>query len=182
MTEWMAFGMGSIVLLLISRKSLKSALSHGFYRFFAWEVVLGLVVLNFRIWFVDPFSWNQVISWILLCGSIPVLILGTGKLKKAGHPDPTRQDESLIAFEKTTRLVTTGIYRHIRHPLYCSILLLSWGVVFKNPSLLTILLGLAATLFLVMTAKADEKECVNYFGQEYSDYMSRTRMFIPFLF
>jgi protein-S-isoprenylcysteine O-methyltransferase Ste14 len=41
---------------------------------------------------------------------------------------------------------------------------------------------LAATLFLLATAKVEESENVRYFGTAYAEYMKRTKMFIPFLF
>ena len=94
----------------------------------------------------------------------------------------TEDDASLLAFEKTSQLVTTGIYRYIRHPLYSSLLLLTWGIFFKAPGLLGILLTLVSTTFLFATAVADEGECIRYFGDEYRDYKRRSKRFIPFLF
>ena len=182
MIEWAVFGIATLVLLILSRKSIVAPRSHGFYRFFAWELIVGAFILNVDVWFSDPFSWNQIISWLLLCGSLPVVVMGTIELKLAGKPDTTRQDALLIGFEKTTKLVTTGIYRYIRHPLYCSLLQLAWGIVFKDPGWLPVALGLAATFFLVKTAHADEAECLKYFGEEYRAYISRTKMFIPYLF
>ena len=41
---------------------------------------------------------------------------------------------------------------------------------------------LAATLSLTLTARADEAECIRFFGPVYQAYMKRTRMFVPFLF
>jgi protein-S-isoprenylcysteine O-methyltransferase Ste14 len=55
-------------------------------------------------------------------------------------------------------------------------------VFFKNLSWLSGLLALAATLFLVATAKAEEAEDVRFFGASYRTYMKQTKMFIPFLF
>jgi len=89
--------------------------------------------------------------------------------------------ESRLAFEKTSQLVTSGIYAYIRHPLYCSLLLLTWGIFFKHPSPAGAALGLASALFLVLTARADEAECTAFFGAEYQAYMRRTRRFIPYL-
>jgi protein-S-isoprenylcysteine O-methyltransferase Ste14 len=103
-------------------------------------------------------------------------------LKTRGHPNVTREAEpSLLAFEKTTQLVTTGIYRYIRHPLYSSLLLLAWGIFFKAPSFAGGTLAALAAIFLVYTAKADERECVQFFGEEYLEYMKRTKRFIPFI-
>jgi protein-S-isoprenylcysteine O-methyltransferase Ste14 len=84
--------------------------------------------------------------------------------------------------EATTQLVTKGIYHFIRHPLYASLLYLAWGLFFKSPSLLDGCLAVVTTAFLYATARADEKECVLKFGEKYSNYMKKTRMFIPLVF
>ncbi|MCK7540462.1 MAG: hypothetical protein MZV63_61010 [Marinilabiliales bacterium] len=63
------------------------------------------------------------------------------RLRRASKPGITRVDEKLFRFEKTTELVTSGIYRYIRHPMYSSLLLLAWGIWLKQP--------LAATLPVV---------------------------------
>lgn len=182
MIQWFVFTVASLLLMAISWKSLHNPHSHGFYRFFAWEAILGLIVINAPIWFRDPFSWNQTISWILLTASLIPLVLGVYSLQSIGKPDPTqRADPELFGIEKTTNLVTSGIYRYIRHPLYSSLFLLNWGTFFKRPNLLTIFLSIIATIFLIGTTKADERECTQIFGSDYQEYMKHTKMFIPYL-
>jgi protein-S-isoprenylcysteine O-methyltransferase Ste14 len=157
--------------------------SHGFYRFFAWEAILALILLNLKFWFRDPLSWYQLIAWTLLFVSFIPLVFGVQALRARGKPTENRAgDPSLLAFEKTTQLVTSGIYHYIRHPLYSSLFLLAWGVFFKLPSWAGLILALIATVFLLLTAKADEAECTKFFGPAYQDYMKKTKMFIPFLF
>ena len=176
------FVIGSALLSYISRASLFTSRSHGFYRFFAWECILGLFLLNVNFWFVNPFAWYQLIAWTLLFASLIPLAFGISVLRSRGKPVANREnDPSLLAFEKTTQLVTSGIYKYIRHPLYSSLLLLTWGILFKNLSATGILLAITATIFLVFTAKADEKECIQFFGSAYSEYMKKTKMFIPYL-
>lgn len=178
-----AFAIGSIFLIYISRHSLRAPRSHGFYRFFAWECILALFLLNVNFWFYKPFAWNQLIAWTLLFASLIPLVFGVNALKSRGKPAANREsDPSLLAFEKTTQLVTSGVYKYIRHSLYSSLLLLTWGIFFKNFSAAGIVLAIAATVFLIFTAKADETECIQFFGSEYQDYMKRTKRFIPFLF
>lgn len=183
MYKLIAFAVCSACLIYISRASLKAPRSHGFYRFFAWEFILALFLLNLDVWFHDPFSVHQLVSWFLLIACIVPLVFGvralTGQGKAARHRP---NDAGLLAFEKTTALVTTGVYRYIRHPLYSSLLLLGWGIFFKAPSWPGALLALAASLFLFATARADEAECVRFFGPAYQEFMKRTRMFVPFLF
>ncbi len=177
------FGIGSVVLIYISRHSLRAPNSHGFYRFFAWECILGLFLLNVSFWFFKPFAWNQIIAWILLFVSLIPLGFGIHFLRTRGKPIEKREgDDSLLAFEKTTALVTSGIYKYIRHPLYSSLFLLTWGILFKHFSVAGILLAITAIIFLVFTAKADEAECIQFFGIEYSEYMKKTKMFIPFIY
>lgn len=174
MVEIILFLSGSILLLWISIPSLKNPGSHGYFRFFSWVAILGMFCINLHNWFLDPLSWNQVISWILLIISLVMLIPGVVLLRTSGKPTDL--------LEATTHLVQTGIYRYIRHPLYASLLFLSWGICLKQPSLLEGCLNIVAAAFLYATARADENECLAKFGQEYSIYMKNSRMFIPFLF
>jgi len=177
-----AFVFATAALAAISRSSLRHPRSHGFFRFFAWEAIVALFLLNVERWFVDPLAWHQLIAWSLLVVSCVPVVWGAILLRQRGKPVARRSvDGSLLAFEKTSQLVTTGIYRYIRHPLYCSLLLLTWAIFFKAPSTIGGSLGLAATVFLVLTALADETECIAFFGTAYRSYMRRTRRFIPFL-
>ena len=142
-----------------------------------------LFLLNVGMWFVAPFSWHQLIAWTLLFASLPPLALGVQSLRTRGRPAGERAgDSSLLAFEKTTSLVPTGVYAHIRHPLYSSLLLLAWGIFFKAPSLPGGFLAVVATAFLIATADADERECLEFFGDDYRAYMRGTRRFIPYLY
>jgi protein-S-isoprenylcysteine O-methyltransferase Ste14 len=183
MFQWIIFAVASLLITAISWKSLGNPRSHGFYRFFAWEAILALFLLHVRFWFDKPFSWNQIVSWFLLIVSLIPLAFGVHSLRTRGKPTDRREDDSsLLAFEKTTALVTNGIYHYIRHPLYSSLFLLTWGIYLKSPSLLGTVLAIVATVFLILTAKADEAECTNFFGVAYAEYMKSTKMFVPYVF
>jgi protein-S-isoprenylcysteine O-methyltransferase Ste14 len=183
MTQWIIFIIVSLIIIAVSWKSLHQPRSHGFYRFFAWEAILGLFVINMSFWFYEPFSWNQIIAWTLLILCVIPLVFGIQSLRSRGKPAKQREgDPSLLAFEKTTQLVTSGVYKYIRHPLYSSLLLLAWGIFFKYPSLPGGLFVAITTLLLVFTAKADEAECIQFFGGQYQEYVKHTKMFIPHIF
>ena len=160
---------------------MRQPLSHGFPRFLAWVAILALLSLNAPVWFEDRYSATQLVSWMLLQTSIAVLVAGLYMLRRVGKTDRAREEEELFAFEKTSQLVTVGIFRYIRHPMYCSLLLLAWGIFFKQPGLLGLLLALAASLCLWLTALRDEQECLVYFGDDYRRYMLRSKRFIPFV-
>lgn len=176
------FGLGTLMLLALSWQALRRPQSHGFYRFFAWEAILLLLVLNGPLWFVERFAVHQLASWALLFASLLVLFPGLYQLRRMGRPDQQRTDAELFAFERTSQLVTSGIFSYIRHPLYASLLLLAWGLACKQPNGLSLVLALLASLALWLTAKRDEAECLQQFGEAYRRYMQRSKMFIPAVF
>ncbi len=170
------------VFVFMSWDSLTRPRSHGFYRFYAWEFMLGLFLLNVSFWFKTPLSRPQQLSWALLVLSAVVALCGFLQLRRMGKADPRRDDASLVPFEKTTVLVASGIYRYIRHPMYGSLVWLTWGIFFKRISSAGLVLAATATFFLLLTALCEEQENVRYFGEPYREYMKKTKRFIPFLF
>jgi protein-S-isoprenylcysteine O-methyltransferase Ste14 len=183
MLKTVVFVVASSGIVYISKASLRDPRSHGFYRFFAWEAILALILLNLEYWFWDPFSMHQIFSWILLIVSAFLVVHAVHLLRIVGRPDAKRNDgAATIGIEKTTQLVSVGAYKYIRHPMYSSLLFLAWGVFFKDLSWLSAALALAATAFLVATAKVEEAEDIRFFGTAYQTYIKQTKMFIPFLF
>jgi protein-S-isoprenylcysteine O-methyltransferase Ste14 len=102
-------------------------------------------------------------------------------LRQAKTQKQQRMDNALYEFEKTDRLISHGVFRYIRHPMYTSLLALAWGAYFQAPSWPGAALAAFSSLFLVLTARADEQECLAFFGQPYADYMQGTKRFIPFV-
>jgi protein-S-isoprenylcysteine O-methyltransferase Ste14 len=176
------FALTSAGLVYVSRASLRQPRAHGFWRFWAWEAIAALVVLNAPAWLRRPLAWHQLISWLLLFLSLVPLVPGVQQLRSARRGDQERPEATLLGFEKTAELVTTGIFRYIRHPMYSSLLLVAWGVFWKAPSWSGAALVAVATACLIATAKTEERENMRFFGAAYAAYMRQTRMFIPFLF
>lgn len=181
MREGVVFISITLALAYVSRASLLKPDSHGFYRFIAWEFMLGIFVMNMHVWNAAANSAHQIISGILFAVSLFLVLLGVGLLHLSGKLDSERSEAHLFEFEKTTKLVTTGLYGYIRHPIYDSLFLLCWGFFFKQPSLTGGLLAVIACGFLVAAARMEETENIRYFGDEYREYMKRTKMFVPFI-
>jgi protein-S-isoprenylcysteine O-methyltransferase Ste14 len=171
------------VILWVSFPALHQPRSHGFTRTFSWEVITILIAINLRYWIIDPLSWHQIIAWLLLILSLVMIIPAVRLFRSKGALDPGREDDpSLVGIEKTTELVTTGVYRYIRHPFYSSLLYLAWGAAFKHLTWLTVILAVIATVLLLITACREEQENIHFFGVVYQEYMTDTKMFIPFIF
>jgi protein-S-isoprenylcysteine O-methyltransferase Ste14 len=179
--EGIVFTTATMALTYISRASLRVPRSHGFYRFFAWELMLVLIVLNINGWYSAPLTLDQAISGILMGLSLMLVIISYGILRQFGQQDHNRNDAPLLVFEKTTVLVTHGIYRFIRHPMYSSLIFLDWGLFFKRMSWLSGGIALLACILLMIAALVEEAENIRYFGTQYREYMKRTKRFVPFL-
>ncbi|MDM0115345.1 isoprenylcysteine carboxylmethyltransferase family protein [Variovorax sp. J22R133] len=172
---------GSAALLYASRNALRRPGSHGFYRFFAWECILGLILLNLPVWDDEPTAPHQLVSWALLIVSAWLPLHAVTLLKRLGKPTAAREDAALFGFEKTSVLVTNGAFRYIRHPMYTALICLAWGAFLKQFTWIGLALVLAATVLLIITALRDEQECLHHFGEAYRAYMRGTRRFIPFV-
>ena len=119
------FVVGTMVIVWVSRSALREIRSHGFYRFFAWEIILIMFAINIRYWIKEPFSIRQIIAWTLLIISLVLIFQGVKLFRQKGQIDQDREDPSLVGIEKTTEMVTTGVYKYIRHPFYSSLLFLA---------------------------------------------------------
>lgn len=175
------FVVGTAFFAWVSRRSLLKPWSHGFYRFFAFECILALLLVNFPMWEVDPFAPHQIASWSLLLISPVLAVHSVRLLLRLGNPGAQRTEAELFSFERTSRLVTTGAYRYIRHPMYAALLFLAWGAFLKDTSVASAALVAGASVMLVLTSLRDEAECRNYFGVAYAEYMKTSKRFIPFL-
>ena len=76
-------------------------------------------------------------------------------------------------------LVTTGIYKHVRHPQYLGFLLLTLGMNLEWTTFFTLLLWPVIAVLYYRLAKKEEKETEEMFGEEYQKYKQSVPMFIP---
>lgn len=172
----------SIPIFFLSLKSLRNVKSHGFYRFFCWEAILVLLIFKIKFWFTNPFSYHQIISWIMLTVSIGLVLSGIIMLKLKGNQTQNRKNTELFSFEKTTQVIDSGIFKYIRHPMYSSLLFLTWAIYLKNPDWILLPAALFSSLFIILMAKADERECIDFFGEKYVEYKKKTNGLFHFYF
>ncbi len=80
-------------------------------------------------------------------------------------------------FVQVRRIVTDGLYRSVRHPIYLGYLIYAFGLGILNPRLYYAVLVLISFSVTISRAHAEEKKLVK-FCPEYSQYSKKT----PFLF
>lgn len=76
-------------------------------------------------------------------------------------------------------LVTTGIYRWMRHPQYTGIFLFTLGWILHWPSVVTLALWPVLVAAYVWLSRFEERQAAEEFGAEWDDYAGRTKRFIP---
>ncbi len=111
----------------------------------------------------------------VLCGIIALLSGGIGSrnIKQYLTPLPYPVEDN--------ELVTTGVYRLVRHPLYSSLLFAGFGWVVYTLSLSHLLLLIGAFFFFSFKA-AKEEEWLTERHPEYAEYKRRVKKFIPFIY
>ena len=81
-----------------------------------------------------------------------------------------------------TGLVTTGPYRHVRHPIYLGFAVIALGAALAFgswPAAVIVLSGIVPTF--AWRAHTEERLLGRAFGERYADYRRRTRLIIPYL-
>ena len=153
-------------------------MAHGFFERGGWWVLTqsGLMVAVLVAGPAFPGGWGggwlQWVAWDLYVAGAVLGIAGVWVLRGNRTIFPRPQPGS--------RLVTRGIYRWIRHPLYASLMSLSagWGLGWASWPALG--LGLGLTVFLRLKAGREERWLAEHFP-EYPQYAARVRRFIPWV-
>lgn len=113
--------------------------------------------------------WGADLDLIILPVALAIVILGWHAI----HKNHWSKEEG------RGQLVTSGIYRYIRHPQYTGFLLASFGILIDWATLPLLIMFPILVVLYYRQAKREEKDMEKKFGQAYLDYKARTSMFIP---
>jgi protein-S-isoprenylcysteine O-methyltransferase Ste14 len=81
---------------------------------------------------------------------------------------------------ENNRLVTTGIYAHVRHPIYAAFLYIATGVILISQNIILFVLPVIFWAFLtVAMINTEEKWLTDRYGDDYMNYSKRVNRFIP---
>ena len=80
-----------------------------------------------------------------------------------------------IFWNKTYKgqLVTEGIFQHIRHPHYVSILIVGFGLALFFYSLFALIIAFLSIPIMVWSILDEEKLLIRQYGEEYRAYMKK---------
>lgn len=119
-----------------------------------------------------PTPWSYLMMGVQLLSALLLMValLQTDTLSFIG----LRQ---LFEAEKPGQLVTRGLYKLVRHPLYTFSLLFIWFTPKMSQNSFTLYIGV--TLYVLIGAYFEERKLLRDFGEAYADYKRRTPFLIP---
>ncbi len=146
--------------------------------------VLALVWVAFFlpfIWVATPwfaFADYGLRPGLLVSGAL-CLVLGLWLFARS-HADLGTNWSITLEVRENHRLVSHGLYRHVRHPMYLSLLVYSLGQALVVPNWIAgPSCGVAMALLFALRLGPEERMMVEAFGSEYEAYRKRTRRLLP---
>jgi len=147
-------------------------------------VLLTLAWLGFLvplIWIASPaFSFAEYpLRASPLIAGIACLAIGLGFFHRS-HADLGSNWSVTLEVREQHRLITDGIYRRIRHPMYTALLLYSIGQALVIPNWVAGQSYLIAFgILFAFRVRAEERMMIDQFGDEYVKYAARTKRLVP---
>jgi protein-S-isoprenylcysteine O-methyltransferase Ste14 len=148
-------------------------------RFFYW-LVLCAYLLAFVYAFSSVLDVARVqlpapVRWLGLPFGIAALVLLIATHRALG-----RNWSGVLEIAEGHRLVATGPYRSVRHPMYSAFFCLAIAYALLSANWIVALANLGAVTFMYLARVADEERMlVDQFGDEYREYMRRTGRLLP---
>jgi protein-S-isoprenylcysteine O-methyltransferase Ste14 len=130
---------------------------------------------------IDPFTHINGHLWVALAGGstlVWVLVMIVSNATMFG---------GLIIMGKAWKqihkangeLVTSGLYRRVRHPQYFALFLITMGMLIQWPTIVTVAMWPVLMFMYYRLARKEEKEMERYFGDRYANYRRQVPMFFP---
>jgi protein-S-isoprenylcysteine O-methyltransferase Ste14 len=144
---------------------------------------LGLGILPF-IYVVS--NWPRSLSYpprpILFSLGV-IAAVGALILFRMTHKALGKMWSVSLQLKQDHKLITTGIYRHLRHPMYSAFWLMAIAQALLLPNLLGGLAGLVGFgLLFALRIGPEERMMEEAFGDEYRAYRKRTWRIMPFVY
>ena len=143
------------------------------------KLFLGALLAGVLLEWLWPLGWFA--GWPALARyGLGLLLAGTGVALMASAWDLFRRAGTAIPpWEPTTALVTSGVYRVSRNPIYLSVMILYLGLaLLLGAGWSLILLVPAVAILQVAVIRREEAYLDRRFGEAYRQYRARVRRWI----
>jgi len=129
------------------------------------------------IW--HPQNWRllsvpNIVGLAMLVVGLTVAFVALGTLK--------RFYASTLVIKEDHRLITHGVYRIVRHPIYLGVLIVIFGVPVYASSLNGYLVMSVLIPIVLNRIRIEERLLTDEFGDAYREYQETTKKVIPFIY
>lgn len=159
-------------------KKPKTKTGVGYFEKILIGVTGGYLFINLIGFVIFPFNnlFFEIIGFIFV-------LLGFAECVIARKILDTNWTESYeYQIKKGHELITDGIYKYVRHPIYGGILIMFSGSLIVAGSYTFLGAFIVILIGIEIFAKREEKLLTQYFGKKYTEYMKTTKKFIPFIY
>ncbi len=142
--------------------------------------VMQFVVLGFIFWVSYTYQRGytglhitKIVGVLLIAWALAVVVISVRHFNQRITPNPVPLSSA--------KLVRTGIYKYIRHPMYTSALLLILGWCAYFFSWISVILPFLSLGFLMIKIRFEEKQLLKKFP-EYGEYQKDSHRMIPYIY
>ena len=135
------------------------------------------LLLFYIIWAIDSF-FLKASTFLENYVPLPIRLAISLSIIAAGSFLIARAHQQLFK-DKPADLITTGIFAHVRHPMYLRIILTYLGWIIATFSLLTFIPWILIVALYVKMANHEEKQLEERFGEKYEEYKRKVPKWIP---
>ena len=77
------------------------------------------------------------------------------------------------------QVIRKGVFGIVRHPIYLAEILTYLGLLLISLSIVSAVIWVLAIIFLFIISRYEERLLLDFFGEEYREYMNEVPMWIP---
>lgn len=154
-----------------------------YYRiFFNLVAIIGLIIMV-RLTFNDNILLFKQTTFLSII-SIVLIILGLVVLVIASTAFNIKEFLGIETYEikMESKLVTKGIYKFMRHPLYTGTILLLSGYFLYVPTLSVLIFLILTFVYIEIGSRLEEKKLLIEFGNDYTEYCKNVKRYFPFIY
>lgn len=154
-----------------------------YYRiFFNLVAIIGLIIMV-RLTFNDNILLFKQTTFLFII-SIVLIILGLVVLVIASTTFNLKEFLGIETYEikMESKLVTKGIYKFMRHPLYTGTILLLSGYFLYVPTLSVLIFLILTFVYIEIGSRLEEKKLLIEFGNDYTEYCKNVKRYFPFIY
>ena len=93
-----------------------------------------------------------------------------------------RNYSGMLRIREGHQLITHGIYKYVRHPVYTGTLLRTFAIPIYTTSLLGFLFALVGIPLFIYRIGVEEQMLIEEFSDEYLEYTKATRKLFPYVY